>query len=231
MRCEASRATASSHNIILETMDVSYAPDLSVNSLFSRAWAIFREHLGFVLAVFLIYALLTGGVNYFSDDLLGGLGSLIGIIIAGPVTAGAYAVALGLVRGEQPEIGEVFAGFREFGRALGVYILQSLAIVVGMILLIIPGIYIAVALAPAMYLVLNDSLGVTDTLRKAYAMTEGYRWQIFIVGLALILVNILGLIALIVGIIFTGAFSLLVGAVLFDELDKAYNAESVEYSM
>jgi len=36
---------------------------------------------------------------------------------------------------------------------------------------------------------------------------------------------------LIVGIIFTGAFSLLVGAVLFDELDKAYNAESVEYSM
>src|SRR5690606_33618863 len=89
LRCEASCATASSHNIILETMDVSYTPDLSVNSLFSRAWEIFREHLGFVLAVFLIYALLTGGVNYYSDDLLGGLGSLIGIIIAGPVTAGA----------------------------------------------------------------------------------------------------------------------------------------------
>src|SRR5690606_41969723 len=114
-------------------MDVSYTPDLSVNSLFSRAWEIFREHLGFVLAVFLIYALLTGGVNYFSDDLLGGLGSLIGIIIAGPVPAGADAGPLGLVRGERPEFGQGFAGFRGFGHAFGVYILQSLAIVVGVV--------------------------------------------------------------------------------------------------
>lgn len=212
-------------------MDMHYAPDLSVSSLFSRAWDSFREHMGFILAVFLIYALLTGGWGFFNDDLFGGFGSLIMFIIAGPVTAGTYAVALSLIRNERPEIGDMFVGFREFGRAFGVYALSTIAIIVGMIFLIVPGIYLAVALVPAMYLVLEDDLGITDTLRKAFDMTKGYRWHIFVVGVALIGINILGLIALIVGIIFTGAFSLLVGAALFDELDRAYDTESVEYTL
>ena len=213
------------------TMDTHYSPDLSVGTLFSRAWQVFRANVGFMIGVFLIYALLTGSASIIdTDGFFDNLGDLIMFVISGPVTAGAYAVSLSLMRGEQADLGEMFDGFREFGRAFGVFALYSIAIVVGLVLLIVPGIYIAVALTPAMYLVLDDRLGVVDTLRKAWAMTEGYRWQIFVVGLAVIGINILGLIALVIGIIFTGALSLLVGAALYDELDRAYRSETVEIS-
>ncbi len=214
-----------------DPMETRFSPDLSVGTLFSRAWEVFRNHMGFMVGVFLIYALLTSSGGIVGDDgWFGGLGDLIMFVISGPITAGTYAVALGLIRGEPRDLGEMFNGFREFGRAFGVFTLYTIVFVCGLVLLIVPGIYIGVALAPAMYLVMDDRLGVVDTLRKAWSMTEGYRWEIFLVGLAIVGINILGLIALLIGVIFTGAFSLLVGAALYDELDRAYEAEAVEIS-
>lgn len=209
-------------------MESHYTPDLSVGHLFSRAWDVFRRHMGFMVAVFVIYALLTGSGSIFGDSWFGDLGNIIMLVIAGPITAGTYALSLGLIRGRDPDLGEIFSGFQEFGRAFGVYVVNLILVVVGFIFLIIPGIYIAAALAPCMYLVMDDKLGVADTLRKAWDMTHGYRLQIFIVGLAIIGVNILGLIAFVVGILFTGGLSLLLGAALYDELDRAYAVEAVE---
>lgn len=203
--------------------ETTSSPDLSVGYLFSRAWETFKEHIGFMVAVFLIHSLVTGSGNIFdSDGWFGNLGQLIMFLVAGPMTAGTYAVSLSILRGAEPDLGLLFSGFREFGRAFGVFALYTILVVVGLILLLVPGIYIAVALAPAMYLVMEDDLEVTDTLRKAWAMTEGYRGRIFVVALAVVGINILGVLALVVGVIFTGALSLLIGAALYEELARAY---------
>jgi uncharacterized membrane protein len=204
-----------------------YEPDLEVRSLFSRAWTVFRAHLGSTIAVFLIYSLLTGSPSFWDGDgWFFGFADLLQLAIAGPITAGTYMFALRLARGEAPDLGEIFRGFQVFGRAFGVFVLYTVMVVVGLVLLIIPGIYIAVAFMPAMYLVLDDDLGVIDTLQKAWAMTDGRRGRIFIVLMAIAGLNLLGLVAFLIGVIFTGALSLLVGASLYDELAHAHRNET-----
>ena len=196
-----------------------FEPDLDVSSLFSRSWQTLKEHLWPTVAVFVIYSLLTSAGSMIQDD--PGLGDLIMYIIAGPITAGTYMYALRRIRGEEADLGDMFDGFRVFVKALGVFVLYSVMIVVGLVFLIVPGIYVAIAFYPCMYLVMDDELDIIETLRKAWRMTEGYRGKLFVVLLAVIGVNILGLIALLVGIIFTGALSLLVGAAVYNELAGA----------
>lgn len=199
------------------------APDLGVRSLFTRGWRVFKEHVGVMIAVFILYSLLTGGGALWDwDGWFFDFGQLVMYAIAGPITAGVYMFALRLLRGEEPDLGEMFLGFRAFGRSFGVFVLYSVLMIVGFALLVVPGVYVAVALMPAMFLVLDDDLGVIDTLQKAWAMTEGHRGAIFLVGLAVVGLNLLGLAFFIVGIVFTGALSLLIGAALYDELARSY---------
>lgn len=203
-----------------------YEPDLEVSSLFSRAWTVFRAHLGITIAVFLIYSLLTGSPSFWDGEgWFSGFSDLIQFAIAGPITAGTYMFALRLVRGEESDLGEMFRGFQVFGRAFAVFVLYTAMVVVGLVFLIVPGIYVAVAFMPAMYLVLDDDLGIIETLQKAWAMTDGRRGSIFIVLLAIAGLNLLGLLAFLVGVLFTGALSLLIAAALYDELARAHRGE------
>lgn len=197
-----------------------YDPDLEVKSLFSRAWETFKEHLWPVVGVFVIYSLLTSMGSMWGDDV--GLGELLVFIISGPITAGTYMYALRLIRGGESEIGEMLRGFQVFGKAFVVFTLYSVMVIVGLIFLIVPGVFVAVALMPAMFLVLDDDLGAIETLQKAYEMTAGHRRRIFIVLLAIVGLNLLGLVALLIGVIFTGALSLLIAAALYDELARVY---------
>lgn len=200
----------------------SYTPNLSIGHLFSRSWPLFKENLGVVVGAFVVYLLITG---FLSDpDLDGdrsGLLSLIGFVIAGPLVVGLYALMLRVQRHEPVAFPDLFDGFREFGRAFGVYVLYSFAVGLGMILLIVPGIILAIGLWPALYLVMDTDLGVIDTLREAWDMTKGYKLQLFALGVVLFFFALAGLIALVVGVFFTGAFSALVGAAAYEELALA----------
>lgn len=199
-----------------------YDPDLEVSSLFSRAWETFKEHFWPTVGVFVIYSLLTSAGGIWGDDI--GIGELLVFIISGPITAGTYMYALRLIRGGDSDLGEMLRGFQVFGKAFVVFALYSVMVIVGLIFLIVPGVYVAVALMPAMFLVLDDDLGAVDTLRKAWEMTTGHRRQLFIVLLAIVGLNLLGLVALLIGVVFTGALSLLIGAAVYDELARVYEA-------
>ncbi len=198
-----------------------YIPDLSIGHLFSRSWPLFKEHLWLLVGTFALYALAVSiGSNPITDG--SGMGdgvlSIIGFVITGPLTAGIYWMMLKVHRHEPIEFGDLFVGFNEFGRAFGVYAISAIATGLGLILLIVPGIIIAVGLWPAMYLVMDDDRGVMDTLQEAWAMTSGYRLQLFLLGVALAFLVLLGILALFIGIFFTGTFALLVGAAAYEEL-------------
>lgn len=201
--------------------DEPYAPDLRIGHLFSRSWPLFKEHLWLLVGATALYFLIASiGSNPIKDNY--GLGNnllnIIGFIITGPLTAGIYWMMLKAHRNEPFEFGDLFVGFNEFGRAFGVYALSWLATVLGLLLLIVPGLIIGVGLWPALFLVMDDDRGVVDTLKEAWALTDGYRLQLFGLGVVLFFLVLLGLVAFFVGIFFTGAFALLVAAAAYEEL-------------
>lgn len=202
-----------------------YDPDLRVGSLFAKAWAIYKDNLGLVVGATLVYlgiaAVLTGGSTWGVLPGMGGLNNLVWIVVAGPLTVGLYGMLLKLVRVQEALITDLFDGFQDFGRAFGVYALYSIAVIVGFILLVVPGLIVATGLFPALFLVYDEDRGVVETLQRAWEMTRGHKFDLFIVGVAIVLVNLLGLIALVVGVIFTAGLSYLVAAAAFEELSLA----------
>lgn len=200
-----------------------YTPDLSIGHLFGRSWPRFKDHLWLLVGAFAVYSLLVSiGSSPWDDDASGGgLLGLVSFVIAGPLSAGLYWMMLKVQRDEPVEFTDLFAGFSEFGRAFGVYALSAIAIIIGLALLVVPGLILAVGLWPALFLVMDADRGVIDTLKDAWAMTSGYRLQFFLLGVVLFLFVIAGIAAFVIGVLFTGAFATLVAAAAYEELALA----------
>jgi uncharacterized membrane protein len=81
--------------------------------------------------------------------------------------------------------------------------LAGAATVIGLILFIVPGIIFGIMFGFAQYLVIEKNLDPLSALRESAALTKGNRWNLFLLGLALLGINILGFCALLVGLFVT----------------------------
>ena len=88
-------------------------------------------------------------------------------------------------------------------RYLGAYLLILLIVIVGFILLVIPGIIASLGLSFATYLVIDRGMQPVASIKESWRITKGHKWQLFLLLVSLMLLNILGLIALFVGILVT----------------------------
>ena len=96
-----------------------------------------------------------------------------------------------------------------FWRFLGAELLAALIIVAGFILLVIPGIIASLGLGFAPYIVIDRPLGPVESLKESWRITKGNKWRIFLFGLALLGVNILGLLAIGIGVLISVPITLL----------------------
>ena len=100
--------------------------------------------------------------------------------------------------GKAMSIGSAFeAGIKLFLPLLGVGILVGLGTMLGFVLLIVPGIILAVMWSVATAVVAVENRSVTESLERSRQLTKGYRWQIF--GLAVVLTLVSLIINMLVG--------------------------------
>ncbi len=88
-----------------------------------------------------------------------------------------------------------------FWKFLGTSVLAGIIILIGFILLIVPGIIAAIMFSFVTYLVIEKGMQPVEALKESVRLTKGNRLQLFLLGLALLGVNILGLLALGVGLL------------------------------
>jgi len=87
------------------------------------------------------------------------------------------------------------AGVRRFPAMLGTGLLVSLAIAVGLVLLVIPGLYLMVALYPAAVLPVAERLGPWGSIRRARELVRGVWWRTALV-LTVLTILIVALLAI-----------------------------------
>lgn len=90
-----------------------------------------------------------------------------------------------------------------FWKFVGASLLAGIAIFVGFLLLIVPGIIVAILFAFVAYVVIEEGKGPIDALKRSIELTRGSRFKLFQLGLAALFVNLLGLLALVVGLFVT----------------------------
>lgn len=127
-------------------------------------------------------------------------------------------------------------GFKDFWKTpdwtkVGNLILASLIAVVltfvGLILLVIPGIYVGLRLSFVQYAIMDKGLGFFDALKYSWKITNGQVWNLFLFHLYFCLYNILGLLCLIIGAVWTGTMHAIATAKLYYELsEQAENPDS-----
>ncbi|MBP7741516.1 MAG: DUF975 family protein [Candidatus Pacebacteria bacterium] len=90
-----------------------------------------------------------------------------------------------------------------FWRYLGITFIGGFLTILGLILFIVPGIIIAIAFSFSGILVVEEGMGPIAALKESARLTRGHRMQLFKLGLASAGINILGALALLVGLFVT----------------------------
>jgi len=161
-------------------------------------------------------ALLVGGIALFFR--------ILGAVVSIYTSIGMRNFAL--KAHDEPEAVELrdLIHLRGFWRYLGMNLIFTIGFVIGLILLVVPGIILAIGWGFAPYLVVEQGAGPIDSLKRSWELTRGNRWTLFLLGLALIGLNILGFCALVVGLLITLPVSTLAGVHAYRVLLKARTA-------
>lgn len=127
-------------------------------------------------------------------------------------------VALKLLDGAKVELGDSAKYFNGFVTYLLTSILYGLIVFGGMVLLIVPGVIWGVQFGFSLFLSAERGLQPIEALKESSRLTRGVRWYLFEYALAVLGVNLLGMIALGVGVIFTVPLTVVSTAWVFRRL-------------
>jgi hypothetical protein len=181
-----------------------------VMSCYERSWTLlkanFWQFVGASLVMFLIYGLLF--------LIQGRTHGVISFFLGGPLGGGFYYFYLRKVRGEPATIGDLFAGFsRAFVQLLLAGLVVTILVGLGLVCLILPGIYLAVGYSFAYLRATDRQIAFWDAMEASRKTVTHHWWSVFGLILLGIPFAILGLVCLGVGILV--AMPLIMGAIAY----------------
>ncbi len=130
------------------------------------------------------------------------LNAIISNVLSIFLTLGLVRIGLDLVSGKQISVGQLFGGGRHLLRAIGASILYGLMVGLGILLLIVPGIYLALRYGQFMTAIVDRDMGVMESLSYSSSITTNNRMNLFLLALMSLAIAIAGLLALCVGLFF-----------------------------
>jgi uncharacterized membrane protein len=172
-------------------------------------WGTTKSNIGFFIGLLIVAGLIQYVPSIVAEiieadapdlSLIIRIASFVLLMIIG---LGIIKICLRFCDGEKREFSDLFSCYPLFFKYLIGSILYGLIVVVGLILLIIPGIVWAIKFQFFDYLIIDKGLGPIDALEKSSEITRGVKWDLFIFGILLGIINLMGLLCLVVGLFVT----------------------------
>lgn len=185
---------------------------VTIGSALSTGWSIYKHNAGFLSLVSFIMIVVFGGLNWvtnsFNDSaFIVFVLNVISVLLWTLMGAGFIHIYLGLLDGKKGTVGELFTHTDEFLPLLIVNVAVGIAVVVGSILLIIPGVIAAIFLMFAQYLVVDKKMKPMEALKQSMHMAKPNFWMLLGLLIVVLVFNTLGAMALLVGVLVTGPVS------------------------
>lgn len=200
--------------------------DFSIEHALSVGWRTFEGNLGLLIGVAIVVIVVTAipqGISAAarqndSNSLLATLMSLVASILQLILSLGVVHIVLKLISGQQAEIGDLFGRMSQLLSYIVAAILVGLAVVVGLFLLIVPGIYLALRMGLFVYFIVDDGAGPIAAIQRSWDATSGVTLKLFVMMVVFILINILGLIPCFLGLLITYPVTYLAHAAVYRTL-------------
>lgn len=133
---------------------------------------------------------------------------VVGLILGGVMGLGKARYFLNLMDRQEAVVGDLFAYFHRFFSAMLMNLLSGAAIVIGTMLLIVPGIMATYGLAMAPYIMAEDeTCSSTDALRRSWDLMNGHKWELFCLEISFFGWGILALMTMGIGSLFLNPYT------------------------
>jgi hypothetical protein len=140
---------------------------------------------------------------------------LLSQLVGAPLYAGLFMIGLRRAVGAPIRASVILGQLHKAVPLFITNILMSLLVMIGFVLLIIPGIYLAVAYQCAMGLVADKNLGPWQALETSRKAIGKHWFRALGLGLALLGINVLTILTLFIGLIWTVPMSLIAVGVFY----------------
>lgn len=225
--------------------------NLPVSDVLSRAWELTKKH-GLLLAVTLfVWNMITSSISSIGfpyaeymeaisqNDveamqailMQSSSGSYWVMLLSFVFNIGFLNMLLHVVKGTDSSL-----SFSRFKLSLSnylygflIHLIYSAIVVAGLLLCLLPGIYLAIRLQFALLHKLNNpETGVVDAFKYSWQITSNHAWDLFLLGLAGLLIAWVGLLICCVGVYFTSMVFVFASVVAYLILSGHYLDQTTE---
>ena len=176
---------------------------MGIGEILSTAFQLYRRHWQTLLAIAAVVVVPLTLLQYLFGDLVrtqgeetrngvvvetatwavgiaGLLAALVGILMYLILTGAITRAVAAEVAGEDPSVEQSYRfGFHRLGSVLLVSVLVGLAIIGGLILFVIPGIYIGVRLCVSIEALVVEGRRGTEAMGRSWGLVGGHWWHAF----------------------------------------------------
>lgn len=208
-------------------------PKFMISKVFGTSWKHTKSQIWVLVGLFIGFSILSMIVTLFG---MPAQGSIVGRVIVQIVSLLISCIfMLGYVKnifqaldGEEPQ----FSAYGQQSRKIITYlianILFSIAVCIGTVLLIIPGIYLYLRLQFFTAFIVEENCGIIESLQKSWNMTQGQTLPLFLLLLTMIGTAIVGCILFFVGFFVAVPLIYMMQCYTFRKLNTISTEEEVQ---
>jgi hypothetical protein len=172
---------------------------IDIGRCIGRGWELIKKDFWLLVGGSFLVFLVVGGLGAIPI-----LGLIAGFVIDGALLGGLYLLFLKRIRGQTATIGDAFAGFSlAFVQLMLAQIVMTFLSGLGFLLCLLPGIYLMIAWAFTLPLVIDKKLEFWPAMELSRKVVSHHWWMMF--GLVIVsgLLAVAGVLACLVGIFVT----------------------------
>ncbi len=198
----------------------------SIKEALCFGWEKTKEYFLFWLAINLFLSLFVMIGNFLLLKLAGAYGFetifrlILGILMM-ILELGFLRITLDFVEQERSSFLRLFSQYPLFLKYFLASILKTVIVIMGLILLIIPGVILEIGLTFYSYLIVDLGLGPILALKKSWAITKGAKLKLFGFFILMGIINLFGALLLLVGLLVTVPVTSLALAYVYRKLLSA----------
>jgi hypothetical protein len=185
---------------------LAHGSDLDIVSCLRRGWALVRGDFWPIIGISALISMLwavansSGAIFSAGNGTTTAGGSLLGLLLSGPLMGGLSLFFLKKIRGETTTVETAFSGFSN--RFLQLFLASFVSLVLvglGFICLILPGIYLSVAWIFTLPLVIDKGLDFWSAMELSRKIVSKHWWKFFGFVIILLLLKMAGIVVFIIG--------------------------------
>lgn len=196
-------------------------------ALLKEAWELFKKNLNIILIVigiYFVYYVAQYIVNYsLRGSALASILSIIFLIVFLVIQLGTYNLMLKVVDGHKATYVDLYTYpniTMKILRNIAAGIIVGVIVGIGLICLVIPGIYLGIRLMFFTYYIVDKDAGVMDSIKMSWELTRNGVINLFLLSILFIIINFIGALFLGIGLAITMPLTFLATATLYRKFQK-----------